>query len=91
MNEEFDNTLTLKNEMGIDVTINVFDIVDSEEFDKTFIIYSLDGDKSVLYASILNEEELTYSLDTIIDEKEVSFVDELIKYFTSDDIEEESI
>jgi hypothetical protein len=91
MNEEFDNTLTLKNEMGIDVTINVFDIVDSDEFDKTFIIYTLDGDKNVLYASILNEEELTYSLDTIIDEKEVSFVDELIKYFTSDDIEEESV
>ena len=91
MNEEFDNTLTLKNEMGIDVTINVFDIVDSDEFDKTFIIYTLDGDKNVLYASILNEEELTYSLDTIIDEKEVSFVDDLIKYFTSDDIEEESV
>lgn len=91
MNEEFDNTLTLKNEMGIDVTINVFDIVDSEEFDKTFIIYSLDGDKRVLYASILNEEELTYSLDTITNEKEITFVDELIKYFTSDDIEEESI
>lgn len=91
MNEEFDNTLTLKNEMGIDVTINVFDIVDSDEFDKTFIIYTLDGDKSVLYASILNEEELTYSLDTIIDENEISFVDELIKYFTSDDIEEESV
>lgn len=91
MNEEFDNTLTLKNENGVDVTINVFDIVDSDEFNKTFIIYSLDGDKSVLYASILNEEELTYSLDTIIDDKEINFVDELINYFTSDDIEEESV
>ena len=88
MNEEFDNTLTLKNDMGIDVTINVFDIVDSEEFDKTFIIYTLDGDKNVLYASILNENELTYSLDTIIDDNEVNFVNDLIKYFTSDDIEE---
>lgn len=88
MNEEYNNKLTLKNEMGIDVTINIFDIIDSEEFDKTFVIYSLEGDQNTLYASILNEEELTYSLDTIEKKEEIDYVDELIKYFTEDDIEE---
>ena len=91
MEEVFDNKLTLKNENGVDVSINVFDIVDSEEFDKTFIIYSLVDDSNVLYASILKEDELSFSLNTIIDEKEISFVDELIKYFTEDDLEEESV
>ena len=91
MEEVFDNKLTLKNEYGADVSINVFDIVDSEEFDKTFIIYSLVDDSNVLYASILKEDELSFSLNTIMDEKEISFVDELIKYFTEDDLEEESV
>ena len=61
MEEVFDNKLTLKNENGVDVSINVFDIVDSEEFDKTFIIYSLVDDSNVLYASILKEDELHLS------------------------------
>ena len=67
MDEVFDNKLTLKNEYGADVSINVFDIVDSEEFDKTFIIYSLVDDSNVLYASILKEDELSFSLNTIMD------------------------
>lgn len=91
MEEVFDNKLTLKNEYGADVSINVFDIVDSEEFDKTFIIYSLVDDSNVLYASILKEDELSFSLNTIMDEREINFVDELIKYFTEDDLEEESV
>jgi hypothetical protein len=91
MDDVLDRKLTIKNENGEDVLINVFDIIDSDEFDKTFIIYSLDNDSNTLYASVLREDELTFSLNTIMEEKEISYVEELIKYFTEDDIEEESV
>ena len=91
MDEVLDRKLTIKNENGDDVLLNVFDIIDSDEFDKTFIIYSLDNDSNTLYASVLREDELTFSLNTIMEEKEISYVEELIKYFTEDDIEEESV
>jgi hypothetical protein len=89
MEEVFDNKLTLKNEYGADVSINVFDIVDSEEFDKTFILYTIHGgDENTVFASILNEKELEYSLDTIISPEEIDYINKEIKYFTEDDIEE---
>ncbi len=37
--EEFDTKLTLKSETGANVTIDILDIIDSHEFNKTFIIY----------------------------------------------------
>jgi hypothetical protein len=45
----------------------------------------------VVFASILKEDDLTYSLDTITKDEEIKFVDELIKYFTEDDLEEETV
>ncbi len=91
MDDVLDSKLTIKNENGENVVINVFDIVDSDEFDKTFIIYSLENDSNTLYASVLKEDELSFSLNTIMEEKEINYVEELIKYFTEDDIEEESV
>lgn len=91
MDDVLDSKLTIKNENGENVVINVFDIVDSDEFDKTFIIYSLENDSNTLYASILKEDDLSFSLNTIMEEKEINYVEELIKYFTEDDIEEESV
>lgn len=88
MEEEFNNKLTLKSENGTDVTINILDIIDSDEFDKTFIIYTLFDNHTNVFASILNEEELTYSLDTITDKNELDFANNLINYFTEDDLEE---
>ncbi|MBQ7790015.1 MAG: hypothetical protein IJ399_02000 [Bacilli bacterium] len=91
MDDVLDSKLTIKNENGENVVINVFDIVDSDEFDKTFIIYSLENDSNTLYASVLKEDDLSFSLNTIMEEKEINYVEELIKYFTEDDIEEESV
>lgn len=88
MEEEFNNKLTLKSENGTDVTINILDIIDSDEFDKTFIIYTLFDNHTNVFVSILNEEELTYSLDTITDKHELDFANNLINYFTEDDLEE---
>ena len=87
--DEFNNKITLKAENGSAVTINVLDIIDSEEFDKTFILYTIHGgDENTVFASILNEKELEYSLDTIISPEEIDYINKEIKYFTEDDIEE---
>ena len=89
MDEGYDNKLTLKTQDGSDVSISVIDIVDSDEFDKTFIIYTLQDNNTNVFASILKESDLTYSLDTITNDREIDFVNELIRYFTEDDLEEE--
>ena len=87
--EEYDTKLTLKAENGANVTIDILDIIDSEQFDKTFIIYTLDGgDSSTILASILNETDYDYSLDTITSQEEMNFIDEQIRLFYE---EEESI
>ena len=87
--EEFNTKLTLKAENGRDVTIDILDIIDSYEFNKTFIIYTLvGGDSATVLASILNETDLEYSLDTITSQEEINYIDEQIKMFM---VEEESI
>lgn len=91
MDEGYDNKLTLKTEDGSEISISVIDIIDSDEFDKTFIIYTLQDNNSNVFASILKETDLTYSLDTITNSNEIDFVNELIKYFTEDDLEEEVV
>ena len=87
--EEFDTKLTLKSETGANVTIDILDIIDSYEFNKTFIIYTLvGGDSSTVLASILNENDYEYSLDTITSQEEINYIDEQVKMFM---VEEESI
>ncbi len=73
MEEVFDNKLVVKASNGEDVTISVLDIIDSIEFNKSFMIYSMDGNDSV-YASILNETDTTFSLDAITDKSEWDYI-----------------
>ena len=87
--EEFNTKLTLKSETGANVTIDILDIIDSYEFNKTFIIYTLvGGDSATVLASILNETDFEYSLDTITSQEEINYIDAQIKMFM---VEEESI
>lgn len=72
--DEVSNKLTVKAENGKDITINVLDIINSEEFDKVFIIYNIEGREDVVFASILNENEEDFSLDTITESKEIDFI-----------------
>ena len=51
-----DNILKVSVEDGSIVDVNVLDIIDSARFNKTFIIYTVNGDKSNIFASILNEK-----------------------------------
>lgn len=69
-----DNKLKVTIEDGSEVTVNVLDIIDSLEFNKTFIIYTVNDNNENIFASILNETETTFSLDTITDKKEIDYI-----------------
>ncbi len=69
-----DNKLKVTIEDGSEVIVNVLDIIDSLEFNKTFIIYTVNDNKENIFASILNETETTFSLDTITDSKEIEYI-----------------
>lgn len=71
---EEDNKLTIEIETGEKVKIDVLDIIDSYAFNKSFIIYNFEGEEDAVYASILNEGETTYSLDTITDPEEIQYI-----------------
>lgn len=72
--ENTDNQLTITIEGGVQETINVLDIIESYAFNKTFIIYTAQSRPGNVFASILNEKETTYSLDTITNPEEVEYI-----------------
>ncbi len=69
-----DNKLKVTIEDGSEVIVNVLDIIDSLEFNKTFIIYTVNDNNENIFASILNETETSFSLDTITDSKEIEYI-----------------
>ena len=50
MNEEFNNKLEVTIEDGTTVTVNVLDIVDSLEFNKTYVIYTVNEEETTIFA-----------------------------------------
>lgn len=79
-----DNKLKVTIEDGSEVTVNVLDIIDSLEFNKTFIIYTINNEEDTIFSSILNETETTFSLDTITDQKEIDFINNEIDKVVSE-------
>lgn len=73
-----DNKLKVTIEDGSEVTVNVIDIIDSIQFNKTFIIYTVNDNEESIFASILNETETTFSLDTITDSNEIDYINKEI-------------
>lgn len=73
-----DNILKVTVEDGSIVDVKVLDIIDSARFNKTFIIYTVNGDESNVFASILNEKEESYSFDTIKEQDEIDYINEEI-------------
>ena len=82
MEDKMDTRLSLTIEDESKVIINVLDIIDSYNYDKTFMIYTLDGENKTVFASILNEKDTTYSLDTITNEEELNFINSEISRYT---------
>ncbi len=86
--EDVSNKLEVTIENGTTVTVNVLDFVDSLEFGKTYIIYTVNDQSDTIFASILNETEDSYSLDTITDQKELDFINNEIDRVVSELSEE---
>lgn len=86
--EDVSNKLEVTIEDGTTVTVNVLDFVDSLEFGKTYIIYTINDQSDTVFASILNETEDSYSLDTINDQKELDFINNEIDRVVSELSEE---
>lgn len=86
--EEVSNKLEVTIEDGTTATVNVLDFVDSLEFGKTYIIYTINDQSDTVFASILNETEDSYSLDTITDQKELDFINNEIDRVVSELSEE---
>ena len=86
--EDVSNKLEVTIEDGTTVTVNVLDFVDSLEFGKTYIIYTVNDQSDTVFASILNETEDSYSLDTITDPKELDFINNEIDRVVSELSEE---
>lgn len=82
--EDVSNKLEVTIEDGTTVTVNVLDFVDSLEFGKTYIIYTVNDKSDTIFASILNETEDSYSLDTITDQKELDFINNEIDRVVSE-------
>ena len=73
-----ENILNVTAEDGSTISVRVLDIIDSAKFNKSFIIYTVNGDDSNIFASILNESESSYSLDLISDEEEIKYINQEI-------------
>lgn len=86
--EEVNNKLEVTIEDGTTVSVNVLDFIDSLEFEKTYIIYTINDQSDTIFASILNETENSYSLDTITDQKELDFINNEIDRVVSELSEE---
>lgn len=82
--EDVSNKLEVTIEDGTTVTVNVLDFVDSLEFGKTYIIYTVNDQSDTIFASILNETKDSYSLDTITDQKELDFINNEIDRVVSE-------
>ena len=82
--DKLDNKLTITIENGTKAVINVLDIIDSYVYDKTFMIYTFDNDNQTVFASILNEDDTSYSLDTITSQEEINYINSEINRVVSE-------
>ena len=73
-----ENILNVTAEDGSTISVRVLDIIDSAKFNKSFIIYTVNGDDSNIFASILNESESSYSLYLISDDEEINYINQEI-------------
>ena len=89
MEEKFDNSLVVTLENGHKLNIRVLDIIDSEKFNKSFILYTIDDDNENIFSSILEENEESYTLKTIDSKEEMDFINSEIDKEVSDEGDKE--
>lgn len=83
-----DNKLTVSAEDGKRLDIDVIDIIDaSNRFNKEYIIYTISGNKDNVFASVLKEDDNSFTLETIPTQEEYEFVNSRILELNLDTIE----
>ena len=82
--DKMDNKLPITIENGARAVINVLDIIDSYVYDKTFMIYTFDNDNQTIFASVLNEDDTSYSLDKITSQEEINYINAEINRVVSE-------
>ncbi len=87
MDDIIENKLTISTKDGTEVEINVLDIIDSYTYNKTFVIYTFANENKSIFASILNESDNSYSLDTITNQDEIDYINAEIDRVTSELVE----
>lgn len=87
MEDIMDNKLTVTAEDGTRVEINVLDIIDSYAYNKTFMIYTFANENKSIFASILNERDTSYSLDTITNQEEINYINSEINRVANEVVE----
>lgn len=87
MENIMDNKLTVTAEDGTRVEINVLDIIDSYAYNKTFMIYTFANENKSIFASILNERDTSYSLDTITNQEEINYINSEINRVANEVVE----
>lgn len=75
-----DAKLNVISESGEGLTIDVIDIFSPKDTDKEYILYTVGDD---IYASILLEDDSSFALKTIVDDKEMELVKERINELIS--------
>lgn len=75
-----DTKLNVVNENDEELTIDVIDIFSVDDSEKEYILYTIGED---IYASILEEDDESFSLKTIEDEDEKRLVNERINELIS--------
>lgn len=83
-----DNKLTVSAEDGKRLDIDVIDIIDANNrFNKEYIIYTISGNKDNVFASVLKEDDNSFTLETIPTQEEYEFVNSRILELNLDTIE----
>ena len=70
-----DNFIKVKTEDGNDIILEVLDMANDVNTNKTYIVYRLLNNDDI-FISILNENEISFSIDTIDDVDEFNAVEQ---------------
>ena len=87
MDDMMEIKLAITTEDGNRVVVNVLDIIDSYTYNKTFLIYTFANENKSVFASILNESDTSYSVDTITNQDEINYINSEINRVTSELVE----
>ncbi len=73
------SNLKVKTESGREIEIKIIDIIDSKEYNKEYVIYTIIGDEENIYASVLIENDNNFELTTIPTQEEYDLINKTIE------------